>query len=345
MMQTLIDKLIKEHDLRRDEWITLIKNRDAVRDYAQKMASEISRESFGNKIYIRGLVELTNYCKNDCYYCGIRRSNKNCSRYRLTKEQVLQCCAIGYPLGFRTFVLQGGEDAFYTDDYMCSIVSAIRQKYPDCAITLSLGERSYDSYKRLFDAGANRYLLRHETATDEHYKKLHPSSLSLENRKQCLYNLKQIGYQVGTGFMVGSPYQTEENLADDMKFIRELSPQMIGIGPFIAHNDTPFKDMKNGSLELCLFMLSLCRLMFPKVLLPSTTALATLDKDGRKMGILSGANVIMPNLSPMSTRKNYLLYNGKACTDEEAAEGLEKLKQSMNSIGYEIVCERGDYKE
>ena len=344
-MQTLIDTLIKEHNLSRAQWIELIKNRDAVRLYAMEKASEISQKNFGNKIYIRGLIELTNYCKNDCYYCGIRRSNKNCSRYRLTKEQVLECCAIGYPLGFRTFVMQGGEDAFYTDDYMCSIVAEIRKRYPDCAITLSLGERSYDSYKRLFDAGANRYLLRHETATDEHYAKLHPSFLSLENRKQCLYNLKEIGYQVGTGFMVGSPYQTEENLADDMIFIQNLKPQMIGIGPFLSHIDTPFKDMKNGSLELTLFMLSLCRLMFPKVLLPSTTALATLDKDGRNLGILSGANVIMPNLSPVSTRKNYLLYNDKACTDEEAAEGLEKLKQSLHSIGYEISYERGDYKE
>ncbi|MBE7026334.1 MAG: [FeFe] hydrogenase H-cluster radical SAM maturase HydE [Ruminococcaceae bacterium] len=344
-MQALIDKLIKEQKLSRSEWITLIKNRDTVCLYARQKASEISRQNFGNKIYIRGLIELTNYCKNDCYYCGIRAGNKNCSRYRLTKEQVLECCRVGYPLGFRTFVLQGGEDAFYTDDYMCSIVSAIKKQYSDCAITLSLGERSHSSYKRLYDAGANRYLLRHETATNEHYSKLHPSSLSLENRKQCLYNLKEIGYQVGTGFMVGSPYQTEENLADDMVFISELGPQMIGIGPFLSHSDTPFKDMPNGSLELSLFMLSLCRLMFPKVLLPSTTALATLDKNGRNMGILSGANVIMPNLSPAATRKNYLLYNDKACTDEEAAEGLEKLKQSLHSIGYEISYERGDYKE
>lgn len=344
-MKNLIDKLEANRSLNFDEWLAVIENKDNLLDYTREKARKIMLDNFGNKIYIRGLIELTNYCKNDCYYCGIRRSNKNCTRYRLTKEQILSCCDTGYPLGFRTFVLQGGEDSFYNDDYLCSIVSQIREKYSDCAITLSLGERSYESYKRLFDAGANRYLLRHETADSEHYSKLHPSTLSLDERKQCLYNLKEIGYQVGTGFMVGSPYQTSKNLAADMEFIQNFKPHMIGIGPFIVHKDTPFANMKSGEVSTSLFMVSLCRIMFPKVLLPSTTALATLDKDGHSEGILSGANVIMPNLSPVDTRKNYLLYDNKAYSNEEAAEGLRELKKRMEKIGYEIVCDRGDYEE
>ena len=344
-MKNLVDKLIKERTLTKSEWIKLIDARADVFGYVRKKAVETSLDSFGNKIYIRGLIELTNYCKNDCYYCGIRKSNKNCTRYRLSYEQIMSCCENGYPLGFRTFVLQGGEDTFFSDNFMCDLISNIKQNYPDCAVTLSLGERSYESYKRLFDAGADRYLLRHETACDEHYSRLHPALLSLENRKKCLYNLKQIGYQVGTGFMVGSPYQTSENLAQDMMFMHELMPHMVGIGPFIPHEQTPFRDMAAGSLELSVFMLALCRLMLPKALIPATTALATVNKDGRKEGILSGANVIMPNLSPIDTRKNYLLYNNKAYNNEEAAEGLEKLKKSMEEINYEIICDRGDYKK
>ncbi len=343
-MKKLIDKLIKERDLSVEEWIMLIENRGEVREYAKTMAQETARKYFGNKIYIRGLIELTNYCKNDCYYCGIRKSNKNCVRYRLTKDEVLECCDGGYPLGFRTFVLQGGEDGTYSDDDLCDLVSSIKERYPDCAVTLSLGERSYESYKLLFDAGADRYLLRHETADGAHYAQLHPKSLSLDNRKECLFNLKKIGYQVGTGFMVGSPYQTVKNLALDMKFIAELEPQMIGIGPFVPHKDTKFANESAGTLELTTFMLSLCRLLRPNSLIPSTTALATIDPHGREEGILSGANVVMPNLSPADVRKNYNLYDNKACMGSEAAEGLRLLGEQIAAIGYEIAYVRGDYK-
>ena len=341
-MKKLIDKLAQTHSLDVDEWEMLIQNRNSVREYARQIANNIAKESFGNKIYIRGLIELTNYCKNDCYYCGIRKSNKNCVRYRLTPEDVLSCCDAGYPLGFRTFVIQGGEDGTYTDDTLCAMVSGIKQKYPDCAVTLSLGERTYDSYKRLFDAGADRYLLRHETADGVHYGKLHPDNLSLDERKECLYNLKKIGYQVGTGFMVGSPYQTDRNLALDMQFISELKPHMIGIGPFIPHKDTKFKDESAGTLELTVFMLSLCRILCPRALIPATTALATISPTGRKEGILSGANVVMPNLSPADLRKNYNLYDNKAHMGSEAAEGLEILRTQLEKIGYEIAYVRGD---
>lgn len=309
----------------------------------RKKAQKKSLEHFSNKIYIRGLIELSSYCKNDCLYCGIRRSNKSAVRYRLTKEQILSCCRSGYSLGFRTFVLQGGEDGYYTDEVMCDIVSSIKSLYPDCAVTLSLGERTEESYKKLYNAGADRYLLRHETANEEHYKKLHPSEMSLENRKNCLYTLKKMGYQTGAGFMVGSPYQTYQTLAEDLLFLKDLNPQMCGIGPFIPHKDTPFANEKSGSVRLTLVLLSLVRLMLPKVLLPATTALGTADGKGREKGVLHGANVVMPNLSPTEHRADYSLYDNKICTGDEAAECIKCLSNRMKSIGYKIVTDRGDY--
>lgn len=342
-MKQLIQKLKETQTLTKEEWITLIDHRTPeLAEYLFAQAREVQKLYYGNNIYIRGLIEFTNICKNDCFYCGIRKSNQNACRYRLTKDDILECCQIGYPLGFRTFVLQGGEDCYFTDAKMTDLISSIKSAYPDCAITLSIGEKSYDSYKALFEAGADRYLLRHETYAEEHYGKLHPHTLTAKNRQQCLWNLKDIGYQVGTGFMVGSPYQTTENLADDMLFLKTLNPQMVGIGPFIPHHDTPFKSFPQGSLELTLFMLALIRLMLPKVLLPSTTALGTIAPDGRERGILAGANVVMPNLSPKNVRKNYLLYDNKICTDSEAAEGIEQLKTQFRSIGYEISVSRGD---
>lgn len=342
-VKQLIDRLEETHDLSRDEWICLIRNRTADdADYLFERAQKVRIRHYGRDVYIRGLIEFTNYCKNDCFYCGIRKSNKNAERYRLTKEQILSCCELGYSLGFRTFVLQGGEDGSFTDDRLTDIISSMRTRWSDCAITLSVGERSYESYRRLYDAGANRFLLRHETYDDTHYGQLHPPGLSAARRKQCLFDLKEIGYQVGTGFMVGSPYQTSENLADDMLFLKELNPQMVGIGPFIPHHDTPFADQKAGSADLTLFLLGLIRLLLPKVLLPATTALGTIDSDGREKGILAGANVIMPNLSPPQVRKKYLLYDNKLCTGDEAAESLRSLKQRIQNIGYEIKVSRGD---
>lgn len=342
-MKELIQKLKETQNLSKKEWISLIENRSVeLSDYLFAQARKVRHQYYEKEIYVRGLIEFTNYCKNDCFYCGIRKSNANTTRYRLTKEDILTCCKSGYKLGFRTFVLQGGEDGYFTDARLCDIVSSLKSSYPDCAITLSVGEKSYDSYKALFEAGADRYLLRHETFDSVHYKKLHPSSLTAENRQQCLWNLKEIGYQVGTGFMIGSPYQTSENLVDDLLFIKSLNPQMIGIGPFISHHDTPFKDQTSGSLELTLFMLGLLRLMLPKVLLPATTALGTISPNGRELGILAGANVIMPNLSPINLRKNYLLYDNKISTGDEAAESLNNLKRSMADIGYQIVVSRGD---
>lgn len=305
-------------------------------------ADKIRREFYGTDVYIRGLIEFTNYCKNNCFYCGIRAGNKNAIRYRLTEEEILDCCAEGYSLGFRTFVLQGGEDSYFTDEKVCRIVSSIREKYPDCAITLSIGEKSKDSYKAYFNAGANRYLLRHETATDEHYNKLHPSSMSLDLRKECLYNLKEIGYQVGSGFMVGSPFQTTENLVADLRFLQALSPDMIGIGPYITHRETPFFDKPSGTLELTLRMIAILRIMFPYALLPATTALGSIHPEGRELGLRAGANVVMPNLSPVRVRKLYDLYENKICTGDEAAECRACLEKRVQNAGYKIVTARGD---
>ena len=341
----LIDKLEKEHSLTVGEYQKLIENCDSeLMSYSAEKAREQCKKHYGKDIYIRGLIEISSFCKNDCYYCGIRKSNSNCSRYRLTKDEILECCKGGYDLGFRTFVLQGGEDGHYTDALLCEIIGEIKRLYKDCAVTLSLGERSEESYRRLFDAGADRYLLRHETASEEHYAMLHPESLSFERRMECLYNLKEIGYQVGCGFMVGSPYQTAEYLAEDLKFIEEFSPHMCGIGPFITHKDTPFKDEKNGSAELTLFLLSLIRLIKPTILLPATTALGTLLEDGRERGILSGANVVMPNLSPLSVRKKYMLYDNKIATGQESAQCVDDLRERMKAIGYNVVISRGDAK-
>lgn len=342
-MKYLIDKLEQTGALSGQEWADLIRNRTPeTAEYLFKRAREIRHRFYGKDIYIRGLIEFTNYCKNDCLYCGIRRSNRNAHRYRLSREQILDCCEKGYELGFRTFVLQGGEDGYYTDEIMADIVQNIRKHFPDCAITLSLGERSRESYQLLFDAGAERYLLRHETYDAEHYGRLHPRSLLATHRQQCLWDLKNIGYQVGTGFMVGSPFQTPENLADDMLFLKELNPQMVGIGPFIPHHETPFAQKPPGTLELTLFMLGLIRLMLPRVLLPATTALGTIAPEGREKGVLAGANVVMPNLSPTEVRKDYLLYDNKICTGDEAAECRRCMENRMKRIGYQVVVSRGD---
>ena len=341
----LADRLERDRILTKEEFTALIENRsEKLAEYVFEKARRIRHRIYGKDVYIRGLIEFTNYCGNDCLYCGIRRSNKNADRYRLTKEDILECCATGHSLGFRTFVLQGGEDGFYTDDMLVDIIKAVKESYPNCALTLSIGEKSRESYKKYFDAGADRYLLRHETADSCHYSKLHPTSLSLENRKRCLYDLKDIGYQTGSGFMVGSPFQTAECLAEDMIFLHELQPHMVGIGPFIPHHDTPFADEKQGTLELTLFMLGLLRLMLPNVLLPATTALGTIDPNGREMGILAGANVVMPNLSPKGVRKKYLLYDNKICTGDEAAECRQCLERRMSKIGYRIAVSRGDFK-
>jgi biotin synthase len=305
-------------------------------------ADKLRRQNYGDEVYIRGLIEFTNYCKNNCYYCGIRRDNKNVQRYRLSHEEILACCREGYRLGFRTFVLQGGEDGYYTDEVICSIVYDIRNEFPDCAVTLSIGEKSRDSYIEYFKAGAQRYLLRHETADNEHYGKLHPASMSLKNRKECLYNLKEIGYQVGSGFMVGSPYQTTDNLVSDLRFLQQLQPDMIGIGPYITHHDTPFADKQSGSLELTLRLISVLRLMFPYALIPSTTALGTIHPQGRELGLQAGANVVMPNLSPTGVRELYSLYENKICTGEEAAQCRGCLERRVERAGYKVVTARGD---
>ncbi len=339
----VIERLEKERQIDLEGLRLLLAASDEAAAYLAERARETAQSIYGNRIYIRGLIEFTNYCKNDCLYCGIRRSNRNAERYRLCEEQIVSCCATGYELGFRTFVLQGGEDACYTDERICALVAQIKKEYPDCAVTLSIGEKSRESYQAYFDAGADRYLLRHETANESHYAKLHPAELSLKNRKRCLYDLKEIGYQTGCGFMVGSPYQTVETLYEDLLFIKELQPEMVGIGPFIPQKDTPFHDRKAGTMEMTLRLLSVIRLLEPHVLLPATTALGTIHPKGREMGILAGANVVMPNLSPVAVRDKYKLYDNKICTGDEAAECRYCMQRRMESIGYEVVTDRGDY--
>ena len=341
----LITQIREHQSISREQFETLMMCEDAqVIDFLHQQAREVADGIYENKVYIRGLIEFTNYCKNDCLYCGIRRSNAKANRYRLTKEEILDCCKVGYELGFRTFVLQGGEDPYFTDDRICEIVSAIRTTYPDCAITLSIGEKEKESYECYYKAGANRYLLRHETADEAHYQYLHPKELSLAHRKQCLWELKEIGYQVGCGFMVGSPHQTKDTLYEDLMFIKELQPHMVGIGPFIPQQDTPFAKETAGTMEETLRLLSIIRLIHPHVLLPATTALGTIHPLGREKGIQAGANVVMPNLSPVEVRDKYKLYDNKICTGDEAAECRFCMQRRMESIGYEVVTDRGDFK-
>lgn len=341
--QKVVESVRKNRDITWEQFVYLLHMPEDSCDVLFAAAREVGREHFGNAIYLRGLIEISNYCKNDCYYCGIRRSNDKVSRYRLTKEEIVACSDLGYGLGFRTFVMQGGEDFYYQDDLLEDIIREIKSRHPDCAVTLSLGERSRESYRRLWEAGADRYLLRHETANKKHYEALHPDTMSWENRRKCLYQLKEIGYQVGCGIMVGSPYQTDEYLYEDIRFMQELQPHMIGIGPFMVQKDTPFADYKNGTVDQTLRLLALLRLLFPPVLLPATTALGTADVKGREKGILAGANVLMPNLSPVMVREKYALYDNKICTGEEAAECQQCLKRRIERIGYVISDSRGDY--
>lgn len=339
----LIGKLAAEHQLEAAEYETLITDRtpEAAARLA-KLAAETAAAVYGNRVFIRGLIEISNICKNDCLYCGIRRSNKTCQRYRLTEEQILACAREGYELGFRTFVMQGGEDGYFSDEVLCRIVRQLKTRFPECAVTLSMGERSRESYEALRLAGADRYLLRHETADKAHYESLHPAAMSFDQRMRCLQDLHDLGYQTGCGFMVGSPGQTAAHLAKDLKFIEIFQPEMCGIGPFIPHKDTPFRDAPPGTLELTTYLLSIVRLIRPNILLPATTALGTIDPMGREKGILAGANVVMPNLSPADAREKYMLYDNKLRSGAEAAQNLNDLRQRMAAIGYEVVTDRGD---
>lgn len=339
----MIDSLRKNCGLTDEDLINILESDLYDNDLISK-ADIVRRSVYGTDIYIRGLIEFTNYCKNNCYYCGIRRDNKNAERYRLDSDDIFKCCSEGYSLGYRTFVLQGGEDVYYNDKKICSIVYRIKSAYPDCAVTLSIGERSKESYKAFFNAGASRYLLRHETADEKHYVQLHPNEMSLKNRKRCLWDLKEIGYQVGSGFMVGSPYQTVHNIISDIHFLKELNPDMIGIGTYITHKDTPFANKNNGSLSLTIRLVAVLRLMFPYALIPATTALGTIHPLGREMALKAGANVIMLNLSPFDIRRKYSLYDNKKFTGTESAQSKESLEKMAESLGYRIVVDIGDVK-
>lgn len=341
----IADKFIKQNNLTKDEFVELILLAEGDSAVQQKLTEEavrLRKKYYGTDVYTRGLIEFTNYCGNNCYYCGIRKGNRNVNRYRLTKEEILDCCERGYELGFRTFVLQGGEDPYFTDERLADIVRAIRSEYPDCAITLSVGERSYESYRLLRKAGADRYLLRHETADKELYENLHPKEMKFARRRQCLYDLKELGYQVGAGFMVDSPGQKLRDLAEDLVFLKELDPHMVGIGPFIPHHDTRYAEEPAGSVERTVLLLTIIRILLPTALLPATTALGTLDAAGREKGLAAGANVVMPNLSPLKNRRQYELYDNKICTGEEAAESRADLAARVEKIGYRLVSGRGD---
>ena len=343
-MKEIVGHFIENPNLTKEEYIMLLRQAEdpEAREALRREALRLCRKYYGNRVYIRGLIEFTNYCKNNCYYCGIRRDNRHVNRYRLSGEEILSCCREGYALGYRTFVLQGGEEPYYTDERMCRLIREIKERHPDCAVTLSVGEKEKETYRRFREAGADRYLLRHETADEEHYRRLHPPDMLLSRRKQCLYDLKELGYQVGAGFMVGSPGQTLANLADDLVFLAGLQPEMAGIGPFIPHHDTRYRDEKAGSVEMTIYLLSVIRILLPKVLLPATTALGTMDAHGREKGLLAGANVIMPNLSPEKNRKDYSLYDNKISIGEEAAQSIAALKKRVESVGSQVVTDRGD---
>lgn len=339
----IVDRLAANKNLSDEEFLELLQT-NIFDDKLFSNADSVRRAVYGDAVYLRGLIEFTNYCKNDCYYCGIRCGNTNASRYRMTCSDILAVCEQGYSHGFRTFVLQGGEDPYFTDQRICEIVSQIRNKYPDCAITLSIGEKTKESYQEYYNAGANRYLLRHETAAESLYSNLHPENMRLENRKRCLYDLKDIGYQVGAGFMVGSPFQTNEDLLADLRFLQELEPDMIGIGPFISHKDTPFHNYENGSFSLTLRLLAILRLLFPYVLLPATTALGTIHPRGREEGLKAGANVMMPNLSPQEVREKYMLYDNKICVHEDSSDCHDCVEKRVSSVGYKVVTDIGNVK-
>ena len=342
-MEHVISALCAGETLTPKDFTHLVENYTP--DLAARLAQAARKkreEVYGKSVFIRGLIEVSNYCRNDCFYCGIRRSNRNCDRYRLSDEDILAACREGYALGFRTFVLQGGEDGAFTDERLVNLIQTIKKDFPDCAVTLSLGERSYESYRLLRKAGADRYLLRHETADQSHYEALHPAEMSYKHRMECLQNLKDLGYQVGCGFMVGSPYQRAEHLGRDLAFIQSFRPHMCGIGPFIPQKDTPFAEKTGGTVALTCYLLSIIRLVHPTVLLPATTALGSIHPTGREMGILAGANVVMPNLSPPSVRKKYAIYDNKLSDGAESAQSLAELKRRISSVGYEIVTARGD---
>lgn len=339
----IAEKLIREHTLSAKEWRLLLEQPNPeVTELLRKSAREAADRVFGRQVYVRGLIEFTNICKKDCYYCGIRKSNACVERYRLTEEEILCCCREGYAAGLRTFVLQGGEDGYFTEERVCNLVKEIHGRYPDCAITLSIGEWEKESYQRFFDAGAERFLLRQETANEAHYRKLHPSAQKFSARMECLRNLKEIGYQTGCGFLVGSPYQTLDCIVEDLLFLERFRPQMVGIGPFLPAKNTPFSEAAAGSSEGTLFLLSVIRLMLPKVLLPATTALGTAREDGRLQGLLHGANVIMPNLSPARVREKYALYDNKVHSGNEAAEHLAALCTELSRENFTVAISRGD---
>ena len=341
-VRNIIDKLYNTTNASREELLFLLDNlSEENKEYLIEKAHRVAVENYSKNVYIRGLIEFTNYCIRDCKYCGIRKSNHKADRYRLSIDEILECADIGDKLGYKTYVLQGGEDSYFTDEKMVEIIKKIKEKYPGNAITLSLGERSYKSYKMMFNAGADRYLLRHETASKDLYESLHPNG-SFENRIQCLKNLKEIGYQVGAGFMVGLPNQNNSNLIDDLIFLKELNPHMCGIGPFIPHKDTPLANEQAGTLEKTITMLALVRLMLPKILLPATTALGSIDPLGREKGLKAGANVVMPNLSPTNVREKYSLYDGKICTGDEAAECRVCIERRINAAGFNLEITRGD---
>ena len=338
----LIDRLERDHSLQEQEYMALLDNQETGAPYAAPKARAAADRIYGHDIYVRGLIEFSNYCSNDCYYCGIRAGNRSCVRYRLTPEQILNCCGLGWQLGYRTFVLQSGEDAWFTDERLCALIQEIKRHSPDCALTLSIGEKSRESYAACRQAGADRYLIRHETASPAHYARLHPARQTLQARLRCIRDLRELGYAVGIGMMVGSPWQTTKDLAMDLKLIEDFQPEMCGIGPFLPHHQTPFAGFPRGSTEQTLYLLSLIRLICPHVLLPATTALGTADPFGREKGVLAGANVIMPNLSPVGVRRQYELYDGKICTGEESAQCRGCQEERMRSIGYRVVTDRGD---
>jgi biotin synthase len=318
--------------------IKWLKADDAAELFA--MADDIRKRYFKDEVHIRGIIEFSNYCMKNCFYCGLRRDNKTIERYRISEDEIIDTALKAGELGYKTILLQSGEDGGYTIEGLCAIIKRIRSNL-DCAITLSLGEKSFDEYRSLRDAGADRYLLRFETSDRGLFNKLKPDS-SYENRLDCIKNLKKLGFQVGSGFMVGLPGQTYEILADDILLLRELDLDMIGIGPFLSHHNTPLGNSASGTLDLTLRALAIIRILMPDVHIPATTAMGTVEKGGREKALQCGANVIMPNVTPIKYRKYYEIYPNKICIDDAPSDCRACIEGMLKSLGRAAATNKGD---
>lgn len=340
-MKKLIEKASTLHRLEREELIALLEDENCNQNLFEA-ADSVRKNFVGDEIHLRGLIEFSNICKNNCCYCGLRRDNRKISRYRLENAEILELAAHGAAMGLKTIVLQSGEDAYYGCERLCEIIRGIKRL--NVALTLSIGEKSLEDYQAYHAAGADRFLLRIET-TDRTLYERHDPEMSWEARRQCLTDLRRAGLEVGSGCLVGLPGQTVASLADDILFFKEIEADMIGIGPFIPHPDTPLGDASGGRLETALKVMALTRLLLPDINIPATTAMETLAQDGQIRALKAGANVIMPNITLTDYRRYYELYPGKSATGYTPDESLKKVVAKIESIGRKVALGFGFHEK